>query len=275
MKNRSWFKGFLILGLILVALLVGATLLITTRLGPIVKRVVETAAPRQLGVPVTVQRVDVRPWRGRVEVQGLVVANPEGFQSPSAFDLGELVMSIDLKSLFSDVIRVHEIRVRDPKLTYEMMGRRNNFGVIMERLRDRPEPAQPEAPDAPAPEEARPSPPAPRERAKPPAKRLIVDHFVFEGAQLSFSAGLRGVAPAAVTLPAIEMHGLGQPDGLPPEVIGRRIGEAIAARVLEQGQSLLPGADRIEQELRDAQPRIEREVDRGLQRLRGLIPGGE
>lgn len=257
---------------ILLVVLVSASLLGAWRLGPIVKHAVETMAPDRLGVPVTVKRVSIKPFRGRVEVQGLVISNPDGFQTPTAFDLGELILSLDLWSLRSDVIHIRELRIRQPRMTVEMDGRRNNVAVILAHARARhaPEPETDEQP-APPPQPRRPGRPEATVPAdKPAPKRVKLDRFVFEAATVTVSARLLGPQQSTtLALPTIEMRELGHPDGLPPAEIARQIGDTLTARVLEQASIPIAGEGGLEAALRGQEDRVKREIDRGLERLRG------
>ncbi len=56
---------------------------------------------------------------GKGTVHGFSVGNPAGFETPSAFKLGVVWVSLDIGSVSSDTVRIHEIVTAAPELNCE------------------------------------------------------------------------------------------------------------------------------------------------------------
>lgn len=197
LKVLGWVAG--IVGVLVVAVAIVASLF----LGPIVKQGAESLGPRFLGVPVQVEHVKIRPWSGKAEIEGVLVGNPEGYDTPSAFELGSLVAEVDLVSLMSDVLVIRRLYITAPKVTYEVRGRRSNIDTLIAHLQPKKAPEVAEE----SPEEAGPV------EEKAPAKKIILEHFVFEEGRLSFNSVFTGGKSITTRLPRIELHDVGRDVG--------------------------------------------------------------
>ncbi|MCQ2379023.1 MAG: hypothetical protein MJ016_07465 [Victivallaceae bacterium] len=72
---------------------------------------------------------------GRVEITGLTVANPPGYEAPYAFRLDRIAVDVDLLSLFTKRILVNEIIVCGLALNFEQVLTSNNLGEIQDNIR--------------------------------------------------------------------------------------------------------------------------------------------
>jgi hypothetical protein len=57
---------------------------------------------------------------GQGTLRGLSVGNPKGFKTPTAFELDEISLTLDIGSITSDPIVIKEIVVSAPRVTYEL-----------------------------------------------------------------------------------------------------------------------------------------------------------
>jgi len=103
---------------------------VLSNLDGIVKDVIESQGSAVAGVPVTVTGVEIKPFDGRGAISGLKVANPAGFKSDSAVELGGISVTIDTASVTQPVIVIKEISVDRPKVTYELAPGGNNIDAI-------------------------------------------------------------------------------------------------------------------------------------------------
>ncbi len=96
-----------LVALVVVVVVVALVALLT--IDRIAKSVVETAGSKAVGVPVTLDSISIKPLSGRAAIDGLVVANPPGYQAKSilALDRGEIEVAIG--SLLSDQPNVPSI----------------------------------------------------------------------------------------------------------------------------------------------------------------------
>jgi len=102
----------------------------------IVKKGVEAVGPKLLGADVVLQEVNISMFSGKGQLKGIVIGNPEGFQTESAFKLGEVRLAVDVASIFSDKMVIDEIVIDAPEITYETSGGQNNIEALLENIND-------------------------------------------------------------------------------------------------------------------------------------------
>lgn len=101
----------------------------------LIKAAVEEAGSRATQVSVTLDEVDTGDiLDGSVALRGLIVGNPAGFKTASAFKLGEVSVKVDPGSIMSDTIVVKEVVVAAPEVTYEFAGSGSNIGTIQKNV---------------------------------------------------------------------------------------------------------------------------------------------
>ena len=192
-------KFLIIIGIILVVLIAAVLLF----LGSIIKTSVTTIGPKVAGVPIELERVSVNPFTGTVRLKGLVVGNPEGFKTPSAMELGEFKVKVDLKSVLSDTIVIKEILINEPGITYERALRGSNLSRIQDNLSAGG--GEKQTPAAPAAETA--------DAEAKPAKKVIIEDFQINGAKVKISITGAGGYAATLPLPTIHMTDIGKDKG--------------------------------------------------------------
>ncbi len=167
--------------------------------GSLVKTGVEKFAPGILGVPVTVENVNIGILRGKASIKGLVVGNPEKFKSDYLFSLGKLSVKLDLKSLSTDTIIVNEIIIKAPEISYELALGSSNIGTLLDNL------AKEEDADNKEVKEEKPADPN-----APPAKKVIIEKILLTDGTVSINVTALGGHGATVPLPKIEMTDVGK-----------------------------------------------------------------
>ncbi len=83
---------------------------------------------------VTLAEVDIDMTSGKGGLKGLKVGNPEGFEEPSAFELGEISLAINVENTNGDLIHITSIVVDAPKVTYELNDVTNNLDTIKKNV---------------------------------------------------------------------------------------------------------------------------------------------
>ena len=130
-------KKFIKIVLIVVPVLIVAVLLVLFfSLNSIVRVSVETIGPKVTGTAVRLDYVRISPFSGNGSLKGLYVGNPEGYKTDSAFELGEVRVDIDVKSLMSDIVTIREISINGPKITFEGKLSGSNIGKIRENVEE-------------------------------------------------------------------------------------------------------------------------------------------
>lgn len=194
------------------------------RLDSIVRRAIEARGSAITQTAVRVTSVDVSLRDGSATLEGLTIANPEGFTAPNVFELGEISARIDVGSAFSDPLVIREIHIAAAHVTCEL----NAAGMSnVEIIRRAAEGAgrQREPRDTPA------SPAGER----PPAtagRRLIIDRLTLQDGAVSVDARAIGGPEQSESLPGFELTDIGtKQGGVTPAEAGRVIITALARDV--------------------------------------------
>jgi hypothetical protein len=204
-RLRHWLVGVPLTILILVALLTGALILF---LDSAVKLAVEGIGPKLTQTTITVAKVHLMPFRGRGEINGLVVGNPAGFKTAHAIRMDKLSFRFQPRSLFTDRIVVDEILIVGPEITYELGLTGSNMGKILDNV------------EAATGGEGTPKP------APTPAKgekKVQINHLLITNAHVRLSAKLAMGGAAPIPLPTIDMKDIGK------EKEGKTFGQTVAA----------------------------------------------
>lgn len=125
-----------LIGLVILIVIVGAGLFyVWQNRDTFIKTAVEEAGSRATQVGVTLNEVDTQDvLGGTVALRGLVVGNPSGFKTESAFKLGEVSVKVDPASVTSDTIVVKEVVIAAPQVTYEFAADGSNIGTIQKNV---------------------------------------------------------------------------------------------------------------------------------------------
>jgi len=209
-------KLFLSLVIVLAVLIVGAGVLLSFFLGPIVKEGMETVGPKILQVSVRVDAVNLSLLTGSAGIKGLVVGNPEGYKAPQAISVGSAAVGVNPFSVLSDKIVIRSVRVEAPEITFEgnpFSG--NNLSTILKNVNSATKSGGPAATNATA------------KTAGKPGKKLEVDDFLITGAKVNFNG---------VTLPLPDIHltdlGKGN-EGITGPELTKRVLDAITTATIK------------------------------------------
>ena len=115
-----------------------AVVLVGLSLNALVKGGIETMAPKILGVPVTLEDVDIALLSGknmRAGLTQLVINNPEGYETASAVSLPDIRVHVDRNSLLTDTVIVEEVLIVAPAMTFEWSLQGSNLGTIQENVK--------------------------------------------------------------------------------------------------------------------------------------------
>jgi hypothetical protein len=96
---------------------------------------VEKFGPKLTQTRVRIEGLDISPLSGKGVVRGILIENPDGFETENAIKLEEVRVTVDLASLFSERFVIKEIVVRAPEITYETNGNTNNIKIIFDNVR--------------------------------------------------------------------------------------------------------------------------------------------
>jgi len=185
---KKWLK---ITSVVLVVIIAIVLLGLGLAGGAIIKGSVNSFGPMVLGVPVTLQKAVFMPFRGKVQLTKLHIGNPEGFKTPGLFELGDVDIEIDVRSLISDTIVIHKIIVDSPEITYERGLLDSNFGKLLANLQS--------------------------ESNKPQktkgSKKVIIEKLVVRNPKLKMSVTAVGGHAVPIALGQVELMDIGKESG--------------------------------------------------------------
>lgn len=217
-------KVLLVTGAVILVLLV----LLMLSLGAIIKTAVTTAGPKLAGVPIQLQKVTVNPFGGLVHIKGLIIGNPQGFNTPSAMELSEFKVDLAMGSLFTDTIVIKQILIDGPQITYEKSLKSSNLSTLQENL-------APKQASAPKQETA----PAAKPAEKKAAKKVIIEDFQLNGAKVNMTITALGGKKMTLPLPDIKMKDIGKKsDGASPAEVISEVFDSITKAVVEAASSV-------------------------------------
>ena len=125
----------IVIGLLAVVAVVAVGIVyLYSSLGTIIVNAVEKYGTEIVGAKVSLASADVSASDGTGSLKGLHVRNPQPFATDAAVRLGEVRVSIDIKSLGSNVIHVREVRIAQPQITYELSGSGSNIDAIQRNV---------------------------------------------------------------------------------------------------------------------------------------------
>lgn len=196
---------------VVLVVLAGVLWYVASRLDGIVERAIERHGSAVAGSAVRVASVSLDLDEARGTVRGLRVANPEGFSSASAIEVGEVRLQIDPASLTGGPVRLREVRLVEPRVRYELdaMGR-SNIDVLRDHAgRTSPERAEPDGDPA----------------------RLAIETFTLERGVVASDARALGGEERSAPLPPLRLRHVGGRNGAPPAEVARTLLVALAQEV--------------------------------------------
>jgi len=192
----------------LVLLLVGVGWVYLTR-DRLLGTAIRTYGPQITGVSVKLGGARLEPWDGEAALTDLELGNPPGFHTPHALMVAQIRLRLDVSNLRSDVVHIRDIRVEQPRVTYEYASGGSNLDVIQRHI-------ERQIADAAGPAGAQGAPAAPgsataNANAKP--LRVVIDHVDILGAQADVSASALHGRTVTVNLPDIHLNDIGTRNG--------------------------------------------------------------
>lgn len=130
-KLVKWL--FIVVG-ILALLFALAVFFIASNLGSIIKQGVNDYSKDVVGVSMTVSNVDVNLLAGQASLSDFVIANPTGFSNNNSFELKNVALVLDLKSLQDEVIVIEKIVIGGASILAEQIDTRINLKVLKDEL---------------------------------------------------------------------------------------------------------------------------------------------
>ncbi|MDM7985834.1 MAG: AsmA family protein [Smithella sp.] len=219
LKKVVWFIVVVIVVLI-------AAVIIGVRFfgGQALKKGIEYGGTTAMKVGVSLDDAKLSILGGNVELDGLKIQNPSGYQHPEFLTMGKAAVQLNIKSLLSETVEIDKIQLDQIQLTIEQKGlTTNNLQEILNSL--------PKSEGT-----------APQSGQSSSGKKLLIKELAINGVQVK--AKLLPIPGKADTvtlkLNPIVMNDLGSDKPINTAELTSKIIKAIAGGVAEQGKDLLP-----------------------------------
>lgn len=215
----------LVLGLLLLILLAAG--LLVFGLDAALRSAVEQGGTHALGVQTSLQKAHLSLLSGSLDLSGLSVANPPGFEDTQFLSLGTGHTQVALASLREDTVRVQSLEFADVALLLQRREGRSNYGVILDNLErlkgEESGPAQPEPQDDGA------------------GKKFVIERIVIRNVSADFDLLPQGgqLTRAKVTIPELVLNNVGSAEG------GASLAEISAAVVQALLQASLQAGGKV------------------------------
>lgn len=131
MKKKSPLKKIVYIILIIILIV---PVLVTIFGDKALKAGIETAASKTLKVDVTLDDVSLSLLAGSVELENLIIPNPEGYENLNLLEAGKAKIDVGLKSLMSDTVEIDDMIFNDITVVIEQKGFTNNLQQILDTL---------------------------------------------------------------------------------------------------------------------------------------------
>jgi len=211
-----------------VIILVIALVIVVASLGRIIKTGVQTVGSQVTKAPIKVEDIDLSLLRGKLVIDNLVIGNPDGYKTDSAMQLGKVLVKLDPKSIFSDTIRIREILIDAPQITYERSLTNSNIGVIQDNVNaflPKDDGAKPEKEDT--------------AKDKKPGKKVVIDQVTVSNGQINLSATLLQGAALPVPLPTVAMSDIGKEKDVTPVEASAQVLNKVLTGVIDAASEAL------------------------------------
>ncbi|MEX0608675.1 MAG: hypothetical protein WD016_09990 [Balneolaceae bacterium] len=202
MKNRVWK---IIAGIVITLAIL--MLIATFAIDGMVKSAIENKGSELLQTSVTVNKVDISIFGGTGSLSGLSVENPEGFSDKPALQFDRADIRLQLSSLFSDEIVVHELIIRGPEVFFEQQEARANLKTLNDNFNSSADDSE---------------------------MALIIDYFLLEDGLISVSTSIDRERSGEATIERFELEGIGRDGNSTVKESLRQILEPLLQRAVRE-----------------------------------------
>jgi hypothetical protein len=214
-------KVILVIALVVVVGLGVGIWWLARSLDSLVEAAIEKYGSELTGTEVAVDGVEIGVRDGSGAIDGLTIANPDGFSDGTAVSLGRGSIRVDPGTLRSDPVVVEEILISTPRLLLELDGSgKTNLGVLKDRVQSATAGSGGGG--------------AGSGGGTADAPRLRVASFRFEEGTVVVDATALGGDRSERTLPAVRLTDIGGANGAPAPEIGQAALQALLDQAVKQ-----------------------------------------
>ena len=179
-------------------ILVVGVFIIYSSLGTIITTAITTAGPEIILAKVDLKETIIDASTGKGSLHGLLIGNPKGFKTESAFKMDKVEVQLDTDSITSDTIIIKKVDIQAPEATYELGGGGSNIGAIQNNV------------DAFVKKLVGDSKATEKSAAKEGGTKMVIDHVYVKGGKVNVSATFLGGKSMTVPLPDIHLQDIGK-----------------------------------------------------------------
>ena len=100
----------------------------------LITKAITTVGPEIILARVELKETVIDATSGKGSMHELLIGNPEGFKTESAFKVNEVRLELDTDSITSDTVVIKEIFIEAPEVTYELGGSGSNIDAIQKNV---------------------------------------------------------------------------------------------------------------------------------------------
>lgn len=196
-------KKWIFIGLGAIVVLVIVIVVVgLSKLGPLVKMAVNTYGPRITDTELRVDDVGISIFSAEAKLKKFFLGNPKGFKSASAMKVGSIDVDVDEGSITKDPIIINRIEVVGPEITYEKLGKTDNFQAILNNVQKNIPKGEPTKTE---------------QSKEGPGKQLIINDFIIKNGRVNLAVampgGVLGEQEIKADLPDIHLKDIGKKKG--------------------------------------------------------------
>jgi len=127
---RRWF----LIGGGLMVLIAIALFFLFSSLDYLIKAAIQKYGSEITQTKVRLKEAKVSVTSGQGALRGLIMGNPKGFKTESAFRLEEISLKLDVGTVTNDPVVIKEIVISAPEVTYELGSKGSNIDAIQRNI---------------------------------------------------------------------------------------------------------------------------------------------
>ncbi len=229
-------KKILIILAILVVLFIGGIIALiafgVSQFDNIVKHGIERGGTYAMGVDTTIDTIDVGLTTGTVELAGLNIANPTGFDTEYFFALESSDASVDMNSISSDKIIIPSVNLTGLNVILDKGNNPSNYNQILENLKRFES------------DDTAPTDPKGGSGTDEGGKNVVIQSLVLQDIKIRV-ANMPGVSllagDVAVMIPEITLENIGEEESMNAGDIFNLVIKTVLAAAVEAGGGIIPG----------------------------------
>jgi len=223
---KTVLKILAVLFVLLVLLVVGLIYWGASNIDSLVKAGIEKGGTYSLGVPTVVEKVDVGLFAGTLDMDGLKISNPSGFDTPHFIALGDSDIAVNVGTIMSDKVQFSEFTLKGIDVYLDKGGNPSNYNTILNNIK-RFEDGGSEKPSD----------------AEGANKAVVIDSLVLEDINIHV-ANMQGISllagDVAVNIPRIELKGVGEKERMKAGDVVNLIVKTVLSAAIEAGGGIIP-----------------------------------